>query len=110
MRKRQHRGSNMQAPRYEPGWTGGFTRHQTPGAIANGTTIFKVNSDPEDANPDGAVGVVLGSISDPEVHGGQLFYFVEWMATPRVAVGCIGWKLSTQPPSAQGSHHERSAV
>lgn len=74
----------------EPGWTGAFTRHQVLGGWRNGTRIVKVNTEPGDANPDGALGTVLGSLA----HQGQVAYFIEWDNAPRVAVGCVGFKLA----------------
>jgi len=77
----------------EPGWTGLFTRNQDNGAIPNGTRIKKVNSEPGDANRDGARGTVLGSLRAPDVMGGLRFYFIEWDAKPRVAIGCMATKV-----------------
>jgi hypothetical protein len=76
-----------------PGYTGAFTRDQAPGALASGTRIMKTDSEEGDANPDGALGTVLGSLSHPEVQNGALMYFIEWDAVPKVAVGCMGFKV-----------------
>lgn len=80
-----------------PGYHGAFTRDQAPGALASGTRIMKTSSEEGDANPDGALGTVLGSMSYPEVHDGALFYFIEWDSAPKVAVGCMGFKIKTAP-------------
>lgn len=79
--------------RNEPGWIGAFTREQTPDALANATRVRKVRSEPGDGHPDGALGTVLGSISDPCVRDGVPMYFIEWDTRPRVAVGTVGWKV-----------------
>jgi hypothetical protein len=87
----------MDGIRYWPGWTGAFTRNEALGAWRNGTKVVKVNSEEGDGHPDGTPGVVLGSISHPEVHGGMVFYFIEWGPRPLVAVGTVGSKV--QPMS-----------
>lgn len=79
--------------KYHPGWKGAFTREHAPGALANGTRIVKDNSEPGDSTPDGTPGVVLGSISHPEVQSGAIFYFIEWAYAPRIAVGTMGFKV-----------------
>lgn len=76
----------------EPGWIGAFTRHEQLGAWRNGTRVVKQNSEPKDATPDGTPGVVLGSLAEPEGER-RLIYFIEWANAPRVAVGCMGFKL-----------------
>lgn len=78
---------------HEPGWVGGFTRHQAKGAIANGTEVVKTRSEAGDANKDGTRGKVLGSISHPDVQDGAIMYFVEWRTAPRVAVGVMDFKV-----------------
>jgi hypothetical protein len=77
----------------EPGWHGMFTRQQAKGALANGTRIVKVNSEPGDAHPDGTPGVILGSISHPAIWDGAVCYFVEWAPARRKAVAVMGFKL-----------------
>jgi len=77
----------------EPGWNGAFTREQAEGAMPNGTRVVKTNSDAEDGHADGTPGVILGSMSHPEVEDGAIFYFVEWAARPRTAVGIMGKKV-----------------
>jgi hypothetical protein len=77
----------------EPGWHGSFTRRNALGAWRAGTRIVKVKSEEGDATPDGAQGVVLGSISHKDLQNGMPLYFVEWDSQPRCAVACIGWKL-----------------
>lgn len=78
----------------EPGWIGAFTREQVPGAIPNGSPIVKTGSEQGDGTPDGTPGVVLGSMSHPEILNGATMYFVEWRRTPRCAVAVIEWKVS----------------
>jgi hypothetical protein len=88
----------------EPGWVGVFTRYETPGAIPNGTSVVKAESEPGDAHPVGAPGKVLGSMPNiPEVdeaakHKGlrppnAYWYFVEWEVRPRHAVAIMDWKI-----------------
>lgn len=78
----------------EPGWVGAFTRHQDPAGLPNGTRIVKANSEPGDGTPNGTAGIVLGSFSNPKVMDGMVLYFVEWSNRPRVAVGCIAYKVT----------------
>lgn len=73
----------------EPGWYGSFTRDQAEGALPNGTSIVKANSQPQDATPDGMRGTILGSIANE----GLLFYFVEWDNRPKMAIGCMSTKV-----------------
>lgn len=75
----------------EAGWFGAFTRHQALGCFRNGTRIVKVMTDPGDANPIGARGTVLGSISDQELGAA---YFIEWDGTPKVAVAVEARKIA----------------
>lgn len=88
---------------YEPGWVGGFTRHQAKGAIANGTDIVKTRSEAGDAHKDGTRGKVLGSLSHPDVQNGAVMYFVEWSTAPRVAVGVMDFKIEALRTVWQGS-------
>ena len=74
----------------EPGWYGAFTRNQVEGAIPNGTVIVKANSDPGDATPNGTKGTILGSLSAD----GLMFYFVEWESRPKMAIGCMSFKIA----------------
>lgn len=76
-----------------PGWTGAFTCNSVPGAIPNGRQIVKINEEEGDANPLGTPGVVLGSISHPDVMDGAICYFVEWATMPRVACAVLHWKI-----------------
>lgn len=79
---------------YEPGWHGAFTRNEELGAWRNGTRVVKQNSEPGDSTPDGTMGTVLGSMRHPDpTWKGALAYFVEWDDKPRVAVGCMGYKV-----------------
>lgn len=84
---------NLDMFQNEPGWIGAFTRQQAQGALPNGTRIVKQNSERGDAHPNGTPGVVLGSISHPQVMGGVVFYFIEWAPKPRTAVGVLGTKI-----------------
>ena len=81
--------------REEKGWAGTFTRNEAPGALPNGTRVCKVNSKPGDANPDGTLGVVLGSfpIEDPESPA-RHFYFIEWTGMPHVACGITDFRIA----------------
>jgi len=76
----------------EPGWIGGFTRHQAPEALfRNGSRIQKAKFGPGDATPLGSLGTVLGSLYLPEM--GSVGYFVEWDWKPKVAVAILGWRI-----------------
>jgi hypothetical protein len=70
-----------------PGYQGYHTREQASGALANGTRVRKIYSDPRDRRQDGSTGAVLGS-----VHHGTLGYgyFVEWDDEPGRAVFVVG--------------------
>lgn len=92
----------MKQPRigYERGWIGAFTRDQAEGAIPNGTVIVKCASEDEDGNPNGALGVVLGSIDgmlfDREMckrFDARFMYWVEWQMRPRAAVAVVDRKI-----------------
>jgi hypothetical protein len=109
----------MNIVRNEPGWLGGFTRNQAPGAIPNGSRVRKVRSEQNDPHPVGALATVLGSLGpagaivpDEELAAvnreitelneslhqwglgpDEFFYFVEWDADPRCAVGVRGIKI-----------------
>ena len=75
----------------EEGWTGIFTRDQSPLArFANGARIVKAKAERGDGTPLGTQGVVLGSMGHPDV---GLVYFVEWDGQPRTAVVVVDWKL-----------------
>lgn len=74
----------------EPGWLGTFTRDQHPGALPNGTRVRKVNSEPGDTRPDGALGAVLGSVGADHL---GIAYFVEWDSMPKAAVLTVAKKL-----------------
>lgn len=89
----------------ETGWTGVFTRHETPGALPNGTRIVKAEVEPGDSQPLGALGKVIGSMPNvPEVFEeakrkglrppNAYWYFVEWDALPRHAVAIMDWKIA----------------
>jgi hypothetical protein len=76
-----------------PGYTGAFTRNEVLGAWRNGTRVVKQKSEAGDAHPDGSLGTVLGSMADKKFMDGLVFYFIEWDAKPRFAVGTVGWKV-----------------
>lgn len=78
---------------YEQGWLGAFTRAHVAGAMPNGTPIEKAKCEAGDGNPNGTPGVILGSISHPDVCGGVVLYFVEWANHPRRAVAVVDWKI-----------------
>lgn len=80
-----------------PGWTGGHTREEAPGALPNGTRVRKVETEPEDAHPIGSLATVLGSVYHA-VHG--FGYFVEWDAKPRFAVLVIARKIAHEQSAA----------
>jgi hypothetical protein len=81
-----------------PGYAGRHTRGQAPGAIPNGVRIVKRNSEEDDSQPNDALGTVLGSIKTPAGIEGRTgvayFYFVEWDALPRAAIGVISTKIA----------------
>ena len=79
--------------RHELGWMGAFTREHAAGALQNHARVVKVNSEAGDTHPDGTPGVVLGSMSHPDIRGGEVMYFVEWAPKPRVAVGVMAFKV-----------------
>lgn len=76
-----------------PGYIGMFTVHQMAQAIPNGSRVRKTRSEPNDGNPDGTLGTVLGSMSHPEVMDGTIFYFIEWDTMPKIACGVMEWKI-----------------
>ena len=61
-----------------------YTKNQAEGALPNGTRIEKVNSEPGDGHPDGAVGTVIGSIGPAVIPGfpDRYVYFVVWDEAP----------------------------
>jgi hypothetical protein len=88
----------MKAPNIigEPGWQGAFTRDQAEGALPNGATIVKDNSESNDATPNGTRGIILGSFAVPDpvmAAAVPFFYFVEWSNRPRIAIGCVSTKI-----------------
>lgn len=78
--------------RAHPDYRGAFTREQAREAkFANGSRVEKTLLEPGDGHPLGARATVLGSIYAP---GLGCAYFVEWDATPRVAVLVVEGKIS----------------
>lgn len=72
-------------------YIGTFTRNEEPDAFPNGTRVVKVKCDDDrDMNPVGALGSVLGSFRIPNK---PIFYFIEWDAFPKHAVGVLDWKI-----------------
>lgn len=74
-----------------PGWVGGFSTRQAPGAMANGTRIVKAAEDAAgDLTAMGTPGTVLGSMKHPTE---GIAYFVEWADKPKCAVLVVAWKI-----------------
>lgn len=61
-----------------------------PGALAAGTRVEKVQTEPGDTHKDGDRGTILGSISSPL---GQIGYSVEWDDLPGMAVAISALRL-----------------
>lgn len=80
---------DMATPR--PGWLGGFTTMEAPGAYRNGTRIVKATSEDHDCHPNGSLGTVLGSVLHPDL---GIAYFIEWDARPKCAVLVIAFKIA----------------
>lgn len=59
---------------------------EAPGAWRNGTTVAKVNSQPDDGTPDGTLGKVLGSIDVSAKGPAKFAYFIEWAIRPGLPV------------------------
>ena len=75
-----------------PGWIGLHTRDQAPNAMANGSRVVKIKTEPGDSHPVGSSATVLGSLYAPDVGFG---YFVEWDARPRYAVFASAAKIES---------------
>lgn len=78
----------------EPEYEGYFTRDQADGAIPNGSRVIKTANIGSDMSPEGATGVVLGSIYHSMVGYG---YFIEWDHAPRKAVFISAYKIRQTP-------------
>lgn len=78
-----------------PGWAGFYMPGEAPGALPNGTRIRKVNSEPGDSSPDGALGTVQSSVENTtdQFPGCRFAYFVEWDHMPRAFVGIMATKI-----------------
>lgn len=77
--------------RYHDGYTGAFSREQSPLAdIPNGARVRKIKSEDADLTPTGTEGYVLGSLGHKEL---GVAYYVEWDNRPRVAVAVVSWKI-----------------
>ena len=84
-----------------------YTDAQAEGALPNGTHIKKCNAEPDDYQPNGATGRIIGSIATPKEMLGEKLdhpffekfgmpkfaYFVEWDALPGVYVGSTDLKV-----------------
>jgi hypothetical protein len=81
-----------------PGWIGLHTRGEAPGAYPNGTRVVKIFDEEADTHRIGAKATVLGSIRAPAElrEKSPYFYFVEWDAHPRFAVGVVSRKIATE--------------
>jgi hypothetical protein len=80
----------MRPYRQFPGYQGLHLREQAPGALPNGSRVYKTASAPGDTHQDGALATVLGSICNPRVGYG---YFVEWDTHPRAAVFVADYRI-----------------
>jgi hypothetical protein len=79
----------------------GMLAGEASGAIRNGRTVIKQNSEPGDAHPDGTLGTVMSSIPVPiEIRAGAIaegygdceyFYFIDWGGG--IPVGTIDSKV-----------------
>lgn len=54
----------------------GYFDMKVPGALTAGTRVRKVNSEQSDTNPNGTLGIVMGSVQVPGDE--RLAYFVAW--------------------------------
>jgi hypothetical protein len=91
---------------FHDGHEGLHTLQHAPGAMPNGTTIYKVIHIEGDMGPLNSKGVILGSmLLPPEVmekikaphDADPYFYFVEFEHSPRYAVAIRGWALGLAP-------------
>lgn len=82
----------MEGIKQHPGYYGAFTRNQVDGAWPNGSRVIKIKSETGDTHRVGERATVLGSMFHADVSP-HVFYFIEWDASPGMAVGCAGWKL-----------------
>lgn len=68
------------------------------GAIPNGTTVYKINSEPNDLHENGKEGIVIGSVDVPENPLGVKYcYLLQYKGLPAV-VFAIDTKLSITKP------------
>jgi hypothetical protein len=86
----------------EEGLVGVFTREHADGAIPNGSVVEKINATDSDLAPEGAKGIIVGSL-DAEEHshhigemtgtphdreeGEKFVYFVQWEIAQPLVVG-----------------------
>lgn len=74
-----------------PGWNGGFTRQQAPGAIPNGARVARSDvRENGDITPEGTGGTVLGSFYIPDQ---GYAYFVEFDNRPKTAIFVVAVKI-----------------
>jgi len=65
-----------------------YTKQQADGAWPNGARVYKVNSQPDDATPDGTGGTILGSVDVRDMKKAATFaYFVIWDDKPGLPIG-----------------------
>ncbi len=76
----------------------GYTRHQHPGAMPNGTRIRKSVFEKNDTHRIGALGTVVGSFKDPDQE--PTMYFVEWDDMPGIPVGVLSTKIEAADAKA----------
>lgn len=75
-------------------WQAFAYRGEAEGAIKNGTTVEKVNSDGSDGHRDGALGTVIGSMGPLADSAPDRFvYCVEFMDAPHVPVWIVGHRI-----------------
>ncbi len=64
---------------------------EAPGALPNGTLVEKINTEPDDQHPDGALAHVIGSAGSKE-HG--FVYCVAWEDFPGLPVWIAGHRVT----------------
>lgn len=64
-----------------------FVTTEAGGAWPNGSTVAKVNSQPDNATENGALATILGSIDVRDQGGPARFaYFLEWASRPGLPI------------------------
>lgn len=82
----------------------GYTTKSAAGAIPNGTTIIKQNAEAGDTNPNGTLGIIIGSCDSPPNEAinkkngfiVKFLYFVDWNNSG-IPVGTIDHKIKIKP-------------